>query len=71
MAWMKDSQEDEKELEWQQYLHSLRDRYQCQKHFCKVPPLTCSIISTVTLYSVSWVRDRRLAGSVMTAIQER
>lgn len=25
---MAESQEDEKELEWQQYLHSLRDRYQ-------------------------------------------
>ena len=27
MAWMTDSEKDYEEMEWQQYLHSLRDRY--------------------------------------------
>ena len=47
MAWMAESQGDEKELEWQQYLHSLRDRYQIMlnlKHFCKVPLVMCLIL---------------------------
>ena len=34
-AWMAESQLDEKEMDWQQYLHSLRDRCVCESIFIR------------------------------------
>ena len=48
---MAESQLDEKEMDWQQYLHSLRDRCLCESIFIRFPWISVN----KTNHAIHWI----------------